>query len=116
MQVTRFNQAKPYQAPGHHNMVGLRLQGAEASQTDNFWVGYSQFLPAGGTDYDSSPLEKVYVILEGELVVTTNYQEVTLSRLDSCHIGANQKRQISNRTNQTVCMLVVMPNPRNAHD
>lgn len=112
MQVTRFSQAEPYQAPGHFDMRGLRLQGFEASDTDAFWVGYSQFLPAGGAKGDISPLEKVYVVLEGEMTVIEEDQEVILGPLDSCHIGPNVKREILNKTNNVVKMLVIMPNPK----
>lgn len=109
MQITRFNDAKPYSAPLHYGMVGLRLQGAEATQTDNFWVGLSQFLPGGGAAEDSSAVEKVYTVLNGEITVIKGGNEFVLGALDSCHIAAGELRSIENRTNQTVSMLVMMP-------
>ena len=45
MHVTRFADAKPYDAARHFDMVGLRLQGFDASPTKDFWVGLSHFLP-----------------------------------------------------------------------
>lgn len=112
MQVTRFNQAQPYSAPGHHNMVGLRLQGEEASATDHFWVGYSQFLPGGGAHMGATPFEKVYVVLNGEIVITTDAQEVVLKANDSCRIAPDEQRRILNKTNTTVSMLVIIPNAK----
>ena len=47
MKVTRFDDAKPYDAPNHFGVVGLRLQGFEDGGPTNQWVGYSQFLPGG---------------------------------------------------------------------
>ena len=48
---------------------GLRLQGFEPGGPTNQWVGYSQFLPGGGAGPDSTPFEKVYVVLEGHMTV-----------------------------------------------
>ena len=48
MHVKRFTDAKPYEAPNHRGVVGLRLQGFEPGGPTNQWVGYSQFLPGGG--------------------------------------------------------------------
>jgi hypothetical protein len=87
MDVTRFGAARPYDAPGHHGMVGLRLQGWEVSETGAFWTGFSQFLPGGGATADATPLEKVYVVIDGELTI------------------------IENRSNRTASMLVTMPYP-----
>ena len=50
MHITRHAQAAPYNALGHFNMVGLRLQGMEASPSQHFWVGLSTFLPQGGAE------------------------------------------------------------------
>ena len=47
MHVKRFADAKPYEAPNHRGVVGLRLQGFEPGGPINQWVGYSQFLPGG---------------------------------------------------------------------
>ena len=48
MHVKRFADAKPYEAPNHRGVVGLRLQGFEPGGPTNQWVGFSQFLPGGG--------------------------------------------------------------------
>jgi len=111
MDVTRFNVAKPYDAPGHHGMVGLRLQGWEASDTDAFWTGFSQFLPGGGATADATAVEKVYVVVNGELTIITDEGETTLGPFDSCHLAAGERRAIENRSNHTASMLVSMPYP-----
>jgi quercetin dioxygenase-like cupin family protein len=111
MQVTRIGDAPAYEAPKHFDMRSLRLQGFEVSPTDGFWVGLSHFLPAGGAEHDVTPLEKVYVVLEGEVTVTTGDGEETLRRLDSCHLAPGEARAIENRTNEPASMLVVMPYP-----
>lgn len=112
MKVTRLNEAKPYDAAKHFNMVGLRLQGFEASPAANFWVGLSHFLPGGGAEASSSPLERVYVVTEGEVTIVTDDGETTLKAMDSIHLAPGEKRSIINRTNSPASMLVIMPYPQ----
>jgi quercetin dioxygenase-like cupin family protein len=112
MQITRFEQAQAYVAPKHFDMRSLRLQGFDASDASFAWVGLSHFLPGGGAQMDASPLEKIYVVLAGEVTVelgdgTTH----VLRELDSCFIPGNEARAVSNRGNDVATMLVVMPYP-----
>ncbi len=112
MKVTRFAEAKPYEAPKHYDMRGLRLQGWDVSDSANFWVGLSQFLPGGGAEMDSSPLEKVYVVQSGEVtIILENGEETVLGPNDSCFIGPNEAREIVNKGNHTAHMLVIMNYP-----
>ena len=107
MQVTRLSEAKPYEANNHSGMRGLRLQGWDASATSAFWTGLSYFFPQGGAGFEASAVERVYVIIEGELTVITEKEEFVLRKMDSCFIPANEKRALENRTNEVVTMLVV---------
>jgi uncharacterized cupin superfamily protein len=111
MHVKRFADAKPYDAPNHRGVVGLRLQGFEAGGPTNQWVGYSQFLPGGGAGPDSTPFEKVYVVIEGEMTVIIEGVETVLHAMDSCTIAAGEVRGIINRSNHVCKMLVVLPYP-----
>ena len=112
MEVTRLQDAKPYDAPKHFDMRGLRLQGFEASGAEAFWVGLSNFLPGGGAEMDATPLEKVYVVVSGEVTITTEEGETTLGALDSCRLAPNEARAIVNKTNLPALMLVAMPYPK----
>jgi quercetin dioxygenase-like cupin family protein len=111
MEVMRLGGAQPYEAPKHFDMRGLRLQGFDASGAENFWVGLSHFLPGGGAEMDATPLEKVYVVVEGEVTVTTEEGDIALGPLDSCRLAPGEARSILNRTNRPASMLVVMPYP-----
>jgi mannose-6-phosphate isomerase-like protein (cupin superfamily) len=114
MFVNRFANANPYDAPNHFGCSSFRLQGFEASDTTNFWVGLSHFLPGGGCEHEATPLEKVYVVIAGEITVVTDDGEATLRPNDSCHIPANEARSVQNRTNDVASMVVVMPYPPGA--
>jgi mannose-6-phosphate isomerase-like protein (cupin superfamily) len=112
MQITRFDAAKRYDAPKHFDMRSLRLQGLEASACKFAWVGLSHFLPQGGAEMDLSPLEKIYVVLSGEITVELGDGSIhILKALDSCHIPGGEARAIRNDGNAVATMLVVMPPP-----
>ncbi len=111
MHVKRFSDATPYEAPNHRGVVGLRLQGFEDNGPRNQWVGFSQFLPGGGAGPDSTPFEKVYVVLDGELTVIADGREAVLGPMDSCTIPPHEVREIVNRSNHVCKMLVVIPYP-----
>lgn len=114
MLTKRFADAKPYEAPNHRGVVGLRLQGFEPDGPKNQWVGLSQFLPGGGAGPDSTPFEKVYVVLDGEMTVIVGGKETTLRKYDSCTIPLNEVRELINRQNGVCTMLVVIPYPPGA--
>jgi mannose-6-phosphate isomerase-like protein (cupin superfamily) len=111
MLVKRFSDAKAYDAPNHRNYASLRLFGAEAGGPKQFVVGLSHFLPGGGAGPDASPTEKVYVILAGELTLIVDGKETVLGPNDSCFIGPNERREIINRGNDVVTMLVAVSTP-----
>jgi mannose-6-phosphate isomerase-like protein (cupin superfamily) len=114
MLVKRFEDAKSYEAPNHRGVVALRLQGFEPGGPTHQWIGFSQYLPGGGAGPDSTPFEKVYVVLEGRLTVILGGQETTLGPLDSCTIAPGETREIINRGNHVCKMLVVIPYPAKA--
>ena len=111
MLVKRFADAKAYDAPNHRNYSSLRLFGADAGGPGQFVVGLSHFLPGGGAGPDASPTEKVYVVLAGELTVIVDGKETVLEPYDSCFIAPNESREIINRGNDVVTMLVAVSTP-----
>ena len=111
MHLKRFADAEPYEAPNHRGVAGLRLQGFEEGGPENQWIGYSQFLPGGGAGPDSTPFEKVYVVLSGELSIIVDGVETVLGAMDSCTIPPAEEREIINRSNHVCTMLVVIPYP-----
>ncbi|NVO13082.1 MAG: cupin domain-containing protein [Rhodoplanes sp.] len=108
MQLTRFAEAKPYEAKRHHAMVALQLQGGAASDTEAFTCGLSHFLPGGGAEMSASASEKVYIVVSGEVTVLTDAGAVTLGPLDSCHLAPGEARAIENRGNAVASMLVIL--------
>jgi mannose-6-phosphate isomerase-like protein (cupin superfamily) len=74
-------------------------------------VGLSYFLPGGGAESSATPIEKVYVVVEGELTFVTDDGEQVLGPLDSCRLAPGERRSVENRSNRVATMLVLMPYP-----
>ena len=110
MKKVRFSDVKPYAAPKHFNVSTLRLQGKDETGIQKFWMGLSYFLPGGGSEwgYEDSPTEKVYIVLDGEITIKSKTEEFILGPMDSLYIAPFEGREIINKTNKIVTMLVCM--------
>ncbi|MEZ0116718.1 UNVERIFIED_ORG: glyoxylate utilization-related uncharacterized protein [Heyndrickxia coagulans] len=110
MKKIAFDSVKPYQAPLHFDCTTLKLQGKEETGATKFWMGLTHFLPNGGADYayEDSPTEKIYVVLDGEVVVKTKTEKHVLKKYDSLFIPPYEGRSIANETNYPATMLVVV--------
>ena len=89
MEIVRATTAPAYEAPRHFGMSTHRLQGAGASSAVAFTIGLSQALPAGGAELSASPLERVYLVLEGTdrsktaIVISGHYDSMCSDIMDS---------------------------------
>ncbi len=110
MKKVELKNVKPYNAPLHTDMKAMKLHGTEETGASRFWMGMSYFLPGGGADwaYEDSPTEKIYYVLDGEIVVTGKEEEFVLQKGDSLFIGPNEGRSMMNKTNQVATVLVVI--------
>jgi mannose-6-phosphate isomerase-like protein (cupin superfamily) len=112
MQVTKFKDARRYEAANHVDVSALRLQGAEATKTSTFWTGVSHYLPGGKAEKSASDYERVYMVLDGEITVTTDQGSVVLGPMDSVHIAPKEVRIVENRANTVCTMLVIVSNAK----
>lgn len=111
MNLTRFAGAPAYYPPNHDGMHCLRLQGFEAGPSQSLWMGVSVLLPGGHTGMDASPVEKHYVVLDGEVCLKTPDETVTLGQYDSVRLAPGEARQVSNPSNRPALLLLAMPYP-----
>lgn len=113
MHITRIAEAPEYQAPNHFEMTCLRLQGREAGPAEQLWLGLSIVEPGGRTGLDPSPMEKHYVVLEGELTLIGELNgvktEAVLCAQDSCRFAPGEKRQLVNHSDRVARVLLAMP-------
>ena len=75
-------------------------------------MGVSVILPGGHTSMDASPVEKHYVVLEGEVCIRTPGESVTLGQFDSVRLAPGEGRQVSNPGNRPAMLLLAMPYPK----
>ena len=82
MRVTRLADAEPFSPVDHSEVGPVRLQGGESTPTSRFTVAPSQYLPGGRADPAPQAAETVYVVVVGELVMTSEGVEATLESHD----------------------------------
>lgn len=109
MNVTRFGDAPQYFPSEHFLMRCVRLQGHEAGPAQSLWLGVSTIEPGGHTSMSASPVEKHYVVLDGEVCVQTDEGEVALRRFDSCRLAPGARRALHNRGARPAMILLAMP-------
>lgn len=107
MRKVSVNDGVAYEAPGHFGMKAIRLQSKEESNCKDFTLGMSLFLPGGGTEYVKPPVELIYFILEGEMVVESETETVVIGKYDSIHFDRFEGKSITNKTNLPAMMLVI---------
>ncbi len=114
--ITRFSECKQYFPPKHDVTIhGMLLQHRDTGCEAPYWVGSSYYLPGSKCEMDASPLDKIYVMLDGELTITLEDGSVeTIAKGDSIWIGPNVTREVKNNTNAVATMLVIMPYPPEA--
>ncbi|WP_216363462.1 cupin domain-containing protein [Subtercola boreus] len=107
MRVTRIDDAEPFDPVGHHGVGPVRLQGGESTPTTDFTVVLSHYLPGGTAELAPQVSETVYVVLSGELVMTSDGDEQALGPFDSVHFTVGTLRTVENRTHLPASMLVI---------
>ena len=108
MNVTRFSEALTYFPSDHLDMRCYRLQGGKGEPGSVTRLNLCHFLPGGSTGTSVSPAEKIYLVLEGELVVSNDGEETVLGEWDSCRIAPGEARLIENRTRRPASLLLAM--------
>ena len=98
----------PYDAPLHHDVYGvLKLTKA---QTKSTILNYSYFLPNGGADMSSAPVDRIYVVMKGSITVSGKGDDENhiLDTGDILYIAAGEEREVSINNSETAEVLVVV--------
>ena len=114
MNVIKKAACKQYHPPKHDETIhAMYLQHKDNGCKAPFWVGCSYYLPGAKAEMCNTPLDKTYVVLEGEITVELdNGQVAKLYEGDSVYIGPDETREVRNDTNDVAKMLVIMPYPK----
>ena len=107
MKLIKKGEGEPHEAKRHFGCWSmLKLVPEKDSQRLN--IGLSHFLPQGGAEMSSSPLERAYFVISGSLLVKGKTEEHLLEPGDLFYISPGEEREIQNRGTEPVTMLVVM--------
>lgn len=109
MRITPLAEAERFDPPGHTGVGPVRLQGGDSAPTEDVTVVLSHYLPGGEAEMALQPVETVYVLVSGELVMVSEDEEATLRPYDSVHFTAGTRRQVVNRSKLPASMLVIRP-------
>jgi mannose-6-phosphate isomerase-like protein (cupin superfamily) len=115
--VTKANEAVPYQAPGHYDVLATRLHNPDEVNGGTIVNGLSHFQSGGGAETAPANFEMIYYIIEGEMTVTLfddadKEAQYALHAGDSVHFGKGTKRSCKNTGSSTAKMLTVMIKPQ----
>jgi quercetin dioxygenase-like cupin family protein len=108
MRIARLADAEPFDPPGHDKVGPVRLLDAGAPG-EQITVTLSHYLPGGQAQTAAQPAETVYVVLAGELEMTSEDVRETLRPYDCAHFTAGTVRRVVNRTHLPASMLVIRP-------
>jgi glyoxylate utilization-related uncharacterized protein len=107
MKLIKSSETIPYEAKAHFNCwSALKITPDTGSKKID--IRYSHFLPNGGAEMSSSPAERVYFLLEGNLIVKGPNEEHHLSPGDMIYIAPGEDRAIEVENNRPATTLVVI--------
>jgi len=107
MRINRLADAETFDPPGHTRVGPVRLQGGAGAPTEGLTVALSHYLPGGRAELAPQPVETIYVLVTGELVMVSEGHEATLHPYDSAHFTAGTLREVVNRSQLPASMLVI---------
>lgn len=109
--IVRKEDAYAYEAPKHYNMLATRLHNPEDVNEGRMILGLSHFLPGGGCEYGSNPMESIYYILSGQMTLKTEDGETVLQTGNTFHCGGGTMKGIHNDGTESCQMLVCLLPP-----
>ena len=106
MKLVKYGEGDEYQAPGH---TRCRVANKLVAGKDNkrLTIGMSHFLPGGGAEMSSAPLDRVYYVLSGSIKLTGKTEKYVLGAGDMLLIGAGEERAFEAVGPEPTTMLVV---------
>ena len=100
MRITRLADAEPFTPVGHDGVGPVRLQGGDRPPRHRRSPSCCRTTcPRASAELAPQPVETVYVVLAGALVMTSEGEEATLGPHDSVHFTPGTVRSVENRTN-----------------
>lgn len=98
----------PYDAPQHCGVFGvLKLTKQHSRRTI---INYSYFLPNGGAEMSSAPVERVYFVVKGSITVKgkDHGESHVLNAGDMVYIAPDEAREVTVNDGQAAEVLVIV--------
>lgn len=105
----RIGDASAFRPEGHSGVSPLRLMGT--TEDESLSVVLSSYEPGAHADLSPVPVDTVYLVLTGELTITLDGEQTTLTPFDSLFLPAGCVRAVDNLAAGPASMFVIRPNP-----
>lgn len=111
--LVRADQAPTYAPPGHDGVSAARCQGLEAGGASPALVARSWYEAGARATTAATPMDTVYLVVAGELVLSAGEAEVTsLAAGDSVFLPAGTTRSLTNAGDvRAEIVVVTVPGP-----
>lgn len=106
MKLIKSSEGETYEAQLHYNCWTARKITPDMG-SKHLGISYSHFLPNGGADMSSAPVDRVYYLISGALEIKGKDEIFTLQPGDMLYIPAEEERAVSVIGNQPATMLVM---------
>jgi quercetin dioxygenase-like cupin family protein len=108
MKLIKVGEGTPYEAARHFKYWSMNKVVPDIT-SKKLQVGISHFLPGGGAEMSSSPLERVYFCIDGQISVKgKGPEEYKLEPGDMIYIGPNEDRSFQVPNTKPATILVIM--------
>ena len=112
--VTHSGEAQPYSPPHHSGVTARRYQGRQAGGGSPALVSTSTFTPTASAESTPTTYDTIYLILEGQLELSTDGHTETLGAGDSVFLPAGTVRSLHNHATTDARLVVVAVPPAEA--
>jgi len=110
MKLVKKSDGQPYDAKGHFGVWSIRKIDA-GQEGRRMSISISCFLPGGGVDMSSSPMERAYFVISGSLTVKGKSETYPMGPGDMIYIGPDEDRSIVVTGTEPATILVVLVKP-----
>ncbi len=107
MKLIKVGEGTTYDAPRHFNNWSINKVLPDAV-SKRLQISVSHFLPHGGAEMSSSPLERIYFCVEGKITVKGKSEEYQLDAGDMIYIGPGEERSFAVSNTKPATILVIM--------
>lgn len=108
MKLVKKSQGTQYEAKGHFGNWSVHKLEAGKDTQCGLGISLSHFLPDGGAEMSSAPINRVYFVLAGSIMVKGKAEEHLLESGDLIYIAAGEERDMHVMGTEPATVLVLI--------